>query len=114
MSFLSIFATLLAWALVGLLAGTIAHEAGHCLAAALTALPIRRVRIGTGAVWLRTRVGKAELELGVLPLGGFVLIDAGRTTSRPRLVAFMLGGVAANAALLGIILWLEDVLPGSY
>jgi Peptidase family M50 len=112
MSFLSIFTTVLWWALVGFVAGTIAHETGHCAAAALASLPIRRVRIGTGEVWLRTRLGAAELELRMMPLGGFVWIAAGRTTSRPRLVAFMLGGIAANAALLGVTIWLWRSVPG--
>lgn len=114
MSFLSIFATVLWWMLVGFVAGTIAHEAGHCAAAALTSLPIRKVRIGAGEVWLRTRLGAAELELRMVPLGGFVWITADRKTSRSRLVLFMLGGIAANSALLGAVLWLEHVLPRAY
>src|SRR5215831_18532485 len=106
MSFPSIVATVTGWVLVGLVAGTIAHEAGHCAAAALASIPIRRVRIGTGAVWMETRLGKIELELRVLPVGGFVWITADRKTSRPRLVGFMLGGAAMNAALLGATAWL--------
>ena len=102
MSFPSFLATGMAWALVGLVAGTIAHEAGHCAAAKLASLPVLRVRIGTGAVVMRTRLGKIELKLRLVPVGGFVWIKADRNTPRPRLIAFMLGGVAANAALLGV------------
>ena len=56
---------------------------------------------------MRTRLGKIELELRLVPVGGFVWIKADRNTPRPRLIAFMLGGVAANAALLGVTVWLS-------
>ena len=115
MSFLADFTTELAWAFVGLVAGTVAHEAGHCAAAALVSLPILRVRIGNGAVVKRARLGTIELEFRLVPVGGFVWIKADRSTPRLRLVAFMLGGGAVNAALLGITVWLwhSAALPRS-
>jgi hypothetical protein len=52
------------------------------------------------------RLGHTTLELRAVPFGGFTWIKADAKTPRPRLVAFMLGGGVANAALLGVTLWL--------
>jgi hypothetical protein len=104
--FLSIFTTTMAWMLVSLVVGLFAHEAGHCAAAALAALPIRRVRIGMGRLVAQAWLGKTELELCMVPLRGFVLAEITRLTPRPRLAVFLLGGLAVNAVLFGITFWL--------
>jgi len=94
------------WILVGFILGTFAHEAGHWTFARLTYIPVTRVRIGVGRTIMRGCLGKTELELRAWPIGGYVGIDINRKTARLRIALFVLGGVAANAALLGLTAWL--------
>ncbi len=111
---MSSFATAFAWILIGFVVGMIAHEAGHAAAAALASLPIRRIRIGTGKMIAQARLGKTEVQLGLIPLSGFVLAEITRHTPRPRLAVFLAGGMVVNAVLLGVTFWLwrGDVVPG--
>jgi hypothetical protein len=103
---MSIFTTSMAWMLIGFVTGLIAHEAGHCAAAALTSLPIRRVRIGVGPIVAQAKLGNAELEFRAVPLSAFVAVQITRQTPRLSLAAFLAGGMTVNAVLLAISIWL--------
>ena len=98
---------------VGVTVGIVAHEAGHCAFAAVASLPVTYVRIGIGAGVAHRRLGGIELHLHALPLGGYVGVAADGKTARLRIAVFTLGGIAANAMLLGLAAWLlqADALP---
>ena len=64
---LSVLFFLLAWAPLLAL-----HEAGHALAAWMCGWRVRRVVIGYGGALWRFRVGGVPVQVGRLPLGGFV------------------------------------------
>jgi hypothetical protein len=87
--------------------GLVAHEFGHAGMGWLVDLPPRLIRIGTGPVLLRRKLGSAWLDLRLWPLYGFV-------TRRPRpagrnlaYAACVLGGPFANVTLLAamVLLW---------
>jgi len=105
LEFISDFVELMPTIIVGFVVGLVAHEAGHCACAALASMPIKKIRIGVGPVLMRARLGKVELALHALPIGGLVQVEINRTTTRLRLAVFVLGGILANVALLGLAAW---------
>ena len=61
---------------LGLVVASVAHEGGHLLCARICSIPIGLIVIGRGPVLMRGRVGKAQLELRLFPLGGLVITAA--------------------------------------
>jgi membrane-associated protease RseP (regulator of RpoE activity) len=93
---------------VGYVIGTVAHEAGHLLAAMIGSTPVDRVVIGSGPVLMRGRIGKLRLELCRLPVGGLVMPAAAfGKFLRLRLALFFVGGVLGNIAVIGVIARLD-------
>ncbi len=89
--------------LVGFMAGTIAHEGGHFLVATAMQLHPRVVTIGCGPTAAHFRVGKTDMVLRLLPLGGSVQLLPAETKRRAALAAFALGGVLGNATLFALL-----------
>lgn len=77
------------------------HEAGHFIAARWMKVPVKRFSIGFGPSLWKTRKGGVDYRIGVVPLGGYVMLDLADETSylglplKKRMV-FTLGGPAAN------------------
>lgn len=93
----------------------LAHELGHALAGYVTGFRVLRITIGRGPVAFRARLGGAWLLIGrYVHVGGLtqgVRLDGWRPW---RQAAFLMGGVAANVAVmlglfvLGSLLNIED------
>jgi len=92
---------------VGLALGLAVHEAGHFAFAMLGSISVRLVSIGVGPVLLRARLGKTEFEVRALPFQGFVAPASFYYLRKPWHIAFLLGGVCANAALIGAVALLD-------
>jgi hypothetical protein len=98
------------WWFLGFLVGTVAHEAGHLLCARIGSIPIDRMVIGSGPVLLCGRIGELRLELrGSLLGSGFVRPVALGGFQKRWLALFLLGGVIGNAAVIGVVAWLDAV-----
>jgi hypothetical protein len=96
---LSVIFFLLAW--FPLLA---LHEAGHALAARLCGWRVKRMVIGFGGAWRSFRVGGVPVELGRLPLGGFVELAPGHLRQvRLRSAFIYFAGPGVELALLGVL-----------
>ena len=99
-----------AWMLVlflGLHARILVHEVGHLIAAWLTGITATKLQVGTGpVVFRRQSPGGMILEWRLLPGGGlvdsFYLAERGH---RWKYWLMILGGPAANLALLLVIAW---------
>ena len=85
----------------------IVHEGGHLVFAALGAIPVRVVSIGVGPPLLRVRFAKTAIEMRALPFSGFVAPASYDDLHKPSHIAFLLGGVCGNVALI-VVLWLLD------
>jgi hypothetical protein len=94
--------------LFGLFIGSAAHEAGHLLCARIASIPIRQLAIGCGPILARGRIGALQLELRMVPIGGFVM-PAALTMLQKRWQAalYFLGGVLGNIAMIGVIVGLH-------
>lgn len=80
------------------------HVGAMALTAALLGLAPREVRFFFGPRWLLRRLGDTELQLAVLPLGGFVTFHAPPLErSAPRALLLSLSGPAA-LVLFGVAL----------
>jgi hypothetical protein len=97
--------------LIGLALGAIAHEAGHFAFSAIGPISIKLVSVGAGPVVLRGRLGKTDLELRALPVGGFVSIVPYQNIRKPWIVLYLLGGPLGNCALIGLVAWIDHVSP---
>jgi hypothetical protein len=100
-------AELYLWFLLAYAIGVVCHEAGHLLLGLLGSIPIRLISIGAGPVVLRGRIGETTLELRLLPLSGFVFHYPLLHYRRFRHVLFLLGGVLANAMVVGLAAGLD-------
>lgn len=95
------------WFLLAYAIGVVCHETGHLLLALLGSIPVRLISIGAGPVVLRGRIGETTLELRLLPLSGFVFHYPLLQYRRFRHVLFLLGGVVANAMVIGVVMALD-------
>lgn len=91
---------------------TLVHEAGHVIAALAVGHRIFEVRIGLGPA-LRFRVGRARLDIGLLPIGGHVAnaTPDARGFRIKRLVVVAAGSLM-NAMLL-VVAVAAHASPGS-
>jgi len=110
--FLAAFLIFQAGLLVAGPLATLAHEAGHALAALLLARGPVEVELGQGRARLRLRLGRLGLRVGTVRLGlGFCRYPKTALSCR-RVVLIVLAGPAVSllvaAALLGVL-----VAPGS-
>ncbi len=108
------FAVFLSWSLglyvLGFFVGSVAHEGGHLLCARVCSIPIGQTVIGCGPLLMRGRIGKMQLELRVLPVGGLVIPAALPNFHKRGLMAlFFLGGVLGNVTAIGAIVLLHVV-----
>jgi len=99
----------LSWWLVGLIVAVAVHEAGHLLAAIVASIPIRLLSVGVGPLLLRGRIGRAQLELRLLPLSGFVSPHYVTGLRKGPLLLFLLGGILGNLALICLLALLDAV-----
>lgn len=85
-------------ALFGLSIVIIIHELGHLLAAKLLAVPAPLFSIGFGPVLFAVTIGSTIYQIGMLPLGGYVLIpqEAMQAISYPKQLLILCAGVVAN------------------
>lgn len=89
----------------------VAHEAGHALASVFLGHRIFEIRIGAGPA-VRFTVGRTQLVIGVLPLGGHVA--SGSTSAhgfRWKRFVIIAAGPAMNAVMFGIVALMN--LPSS-
>jgi len=104
---------------VGLLIAIAVHEAGHLVCAVATGTPVRQMTVGAGPLLFRRRFGETWFELRLLPTLGFVVNYPAAIVHRGRIALFLLGGVLANAAVVGAIgvvtarhempVWMDEV-----
>ena len=94
---------LLASSAVGLAAGIACHELGHMLCAVLLSAPVQQVSIGIGPVLWHGRRGETRFELRAVPCAGFVQCYPLPVLNRLSRLLFLLGGVAGNGALIGLV-----------
>lgn len=107
-------AVFLSWSLglyvLGFFFASVAHEGGHLLCARVCSIPIGRTVIGCGPLLMRGRVGKMQLELRVLPVGGLVIPAAlPNFHNRGLMALFFAGGVLGNVTAIGAIVLLHVV-----
>ena len=97
--------------------GIAVHELGHWLAAIAVGLPVRTLRIGPLVIERSDGRHRARLDwTSISALLGFNALDLPeQMPSRPRLLAFVLGGPAANAlAAAGCHALQASTHPGSH
>jgi hypothetical protein len=87
--------------------GLVVHEGGHLAFAALGSISVQLVSIGIGPPLLRARFGKTEFEVRTFPFAGFVAPASYDDLRKPWHIAFVLGGVCGNAALIVAIALLD-------
>lgn len=80
------------------------HEAGHAVVAWLVNWRVLRISIGYGPLASRFRVGSAEVELRLIPLGGYVMTAPTRVRW-PQLENALIyaAGPGSELALLGLL-----------
>ena len=70
--------------MVGLLVAV--HELGHFVAAKALGVKVVRFSLGFGPPLFRLRPGETELQIGIVPLGGYVRL-LGEDPSEPSLAS---------------------------
>lgn len=81
------------------------HEAGHWLGARLGGIEIASITIGHWRRLLLVTLGKMTITLRAAPASGYVMPkNAPRDYTAPRMIPFLLGGVAAESACV-ILVW---------
>jgi peptidase M50-like protein len=91
------------WFLVGVVLGLVWHEAGHFLCAILGALPVRLMSVGIGPLLWSSHIGDVRFELRLLPFGGMVAAFPLLISRKYWMLAFTLGGVLGNFALVAVL-----------
>ena len=97
------------WFFVGLSIGTLFHELGHLMFAAIGSMPIRLMSVGRGPLLWRRRYGETWFELRVVPIEGFVRPYALVNYRWYWWMLFLLGGVLGNVAVICLMAGLEAV-----
>src|SRR5262249_6146770 len=96
---------------LGLASALAIHELGHFAFATVASIPVRQVSIGAGPLLLRKRLGTIHFDLRAVPISGFVQPAIYENVRKSHTILFVLGGVLANAALFGLLVILDRVLP---
>ena len=85
----------------------VAHEAGHALASVLLGHRIFEIRIGAGPS-VRFAVGRTQLQIGLLPLGGHVASGSASAHGfRWKRFVIIAAGPAMNALMLGVVSFMD-------
>jgi hypothetical protein len=88
------------------------HETGHALAAVLTGMQIRQIRLGSGPPLYRTRIRETEIVVGCIPNSGFVKIFPQLSRRRLASFCFVLAGPGMDFALLATFAALGSAYGG--
>ncbi len=97
------------WLALGFAIGTVCHELGHLLGAAIASIPIRLTVVGVGPLLWRRRFGETSFELRLLPYSGFVSTYPVVNSRWYCWVLFLLGGVLGNVAVICLVAGLDAV-----
>src|SRR5439155_24079935 len=77
----------------------VAHELGHALVGRILGLRVHEVAVGYGPRLARTRLGRTEVDVHVLPFGGHTVMVPARAAPM-RKAAGVLAGPLANLAVV--------------
>ncbi|WP_299491577.1 site-2 protease family protein [Acaryochloris sp. IP29b_bin.137] len=81
------------------------HEFGHALAGMSVGFPIRKISIGTGKPILKTKIGQMLFIITDGLGGGLTYMgEVPRKYLKPKYMVFILGGVLAQAIVVGLVL----------
>lgn len=93
------------------LVGTILHESAHALAARLAGFTLRRIRIGAGPIHFTARLGKADVEVRLIPGWGMVETYTPLVDRRLGMFLHIAAGPISDIGLLAGLIALSENLP---
>lgn len=89
----------------------ILHEAGHALMILLVGFHLRQVRVGTGPLLLRLRLGRTWLVLHAFPIVAYVAMLPPPPGRRASQIAVTAAGALANAACCLVLAGIAVAVP---